>query len=162
MAGFTAVFRSTLAEVEHRLEQLTNPVFERGTVEVLMSGIKELMKADQAEINRLAKELAEAHNEIDSQAEAIDGYEQELAEDSVAMDRAMATITKLTQENRNLHNQLTMARTNLGNGGLRLVGSRTVGGNGLQPFTTRQATPAEERMAAQLLRRALPDHFQGD
>ena len=41
MAGFTAVFRSTFAEVSHRLDQRTDPVFDRGTVQVLMSGIKE-------------------------------------------------------------------------------------------------------------------------
>jgi chromosome segregation ATPase len=115
------IFGATLGQVEHRLEQLTNPVFERGMVEVLMKGIKDLL----VERASLAMELAEAHNEIDSQAEAIDGYEEELAEDAALIERSTAMIDRLTAENRNLHNQLTMARANLGNGGLKLVPQAT-------------------------------------
>ena len=115
------IFGATLGQVEHRLEQLTNPVFERGMVEVLMKGIKDLL----VERASLAMELAEVHNEIDSQAEAIDGYEEELAEDAALIERSTAMIDRLTAENRNLHNQLTMARANLGNGGLKLVPQAT-------------------------------------
>ena len=133
-----SIFSATLGQVERRLDQLTNPTFDRGTVEVLLSGIMGLMKAEigaNAEINRLAKELAEAHNEIDELNEAIDGYEAE----AITARMTMAA----------LRNQLTMARTNLDNGGLKLVRQHP-----MQPHV--------DRLRAEMLMRALPDHFQGD
>ena len=125
------IFGATLGQVEHRLEQLTNPVFERGMVEVLMKGIKDLL----VERASLAMELAEAHNEIDELNEAIDGYEAE----AITARMTMAA----------LRNQLTMARTNLDNGGLKLVRQHP-----MQPHV--------DRLRAEMLMRALPDHFQGD
>ena len=125
------IFGATLGQVEHRLEQLTNPVFERGMVEVLMKGIKDLL----VERASLAMELAEAHNEIDELNEAIDGYEAE----AITARMTMAA----------LRNQLAMARANLDNGGLKLVRQHP-----MQPHV--------DRLRAEMLMRALPDHFQGD
>jgi len=152
-----SIFSATLGQVERRLDQLTNPTFDRGTVEVLLSGIMGLMKAEigaNAEINRLAKELAEAHNEIDELNEAIDGYEAEAI-------TGRMTMAALRNENRMLYEQLAAC-------GCRAMKPLPL----VKPLEYRadddplNGMIADEerkrRMGSQLLKRALPDHFQGD
>ena len=144
------IFGATLGQVEHRLEQLTNPVFERGMVEVLMKGIKDLL----VERASLAMELAEAHNEIDELNEAIDGYEAEAI-------TGRMTMAALRNENRMLYEQLAAC-------GCRAMKPLPL----VKPLEYRaddeplNGMIADEerkrRMGFQLLKRALPDHFQGD
>jgi hypothetical protein len=63
-----------IAKVEHRLDQLTRPMFERDVVEELIKEIKLLEGGGRTP--RVAKEIADCHNRIDE----LDDENEELAE----------------------------------------------------------------------------------
>jgi len=101
-----------IAKTEHRLEQLTKPLFERDVVEELIREIKLLERGDKPPL--VAREIADCHNRIEELEEELDEAGDALREARFERDAAVNWAAELKRlgdvlmlENRNLKARLS-------------------------------------------------------
>lgn len=103
-----------IAQAEHRLDQLTKPLFGRDVVEELIKEIKLLERGDKPPL--VAREIADCHNEIDCLTEELQELRAALEEAREDREQAYALQVEadslnaeLTMENHRLKAQLARA-----------------------------------------------------